>query len=161
MSDDVPKPLLGIEELRARTDALEKQLRESNEAARASLVRAELKVEALRAGMVDLDGLKLFDSTALKVSDTGEVDGAAELMARMKREKPWLFTSASSSSPTAASTGGTDAQQARHRDDGGRIPHRTGGVAAQTLRLFRLSFVFNHDAVVRLRTAGAFAIRSS
>ncbi len=101
MSDDVPKPLLGIEELRARTDALEKQLRESNEAARASLVRAELKAEALRAGMVDLDGLKLFDSTALKVSDTGEVDGAAELMARMKREKPWLFASASSSSPTA------------------------------------------------------------
>jgi hypothetical protein len=101
MSDDSPKPLMGIEELRARTDALEQQLRDVNEASRASLVRAELKAEALRAGMVDLDGLKLFDSTALKVSDTGDVMGAADLMAKMKREKPWLFGSASSSSPAA------------------------------------------------------------
>jgi hypothetical protein len=57
---------------------------------------SELKAEAVRAGMVDLDGLKLLDTSALTVGDHGEVAGAAALMDRFRRTKPWLFGSASS-----------------------------------------------------------------
>ena len=50
-----------VAELRARAEALERRLAETEQEARARVVRAELKVEAVRAGIVDLDGLKLLD----------------------------------------------------------------------------------------------------
>lgn len=55
------------------------------------LLMAELRVAAARAGMVDLDGLKLADLTAVKINDAGEVEGAAELVDALKRAKPYLF----------------------------------------------------------------------
>ena len=54
--------------------------------------------------MVDLDGLKLIDPTPLALNAAGEVEGAAALMTAMKREKPWLFGRASSSSAAIAPT---------------------------------------------------------
>ncbi|MBV9784789.1 MAG: hypothetical protein JO264_13350 [Acidisphaera sp.] len=90
-----------VEELRAHAEALERQLREASEAAHTRLVRAELKAEALRAGMVDLDGLKLLDLSSVKLNEAGEVDGAAALMSELKGRKPWLFGGASSSSRAA------------------------------------------------------------
>ena len=47
--------------LRLRAEALERQLQEAMATHQAAMVRAELKAEAVRAGMVDLDGLKLVD----------------------------------------------------------------------------------------------------
>jgi len=85
----------------ARAEALERQLRESNEAAHARIVRAELKAEALRAGMIDLDGLKLLDLSRVRLNEAGEVEGAAALMAQLRRDKPWLFGGHSSSSRAA------------------------------------------------------------
>ncbi len=64
-------------------------------------MRAELKAEAVRHGMVDLDGLKLIDTDGLTLTDNGEVAGAAGAMARLKRSKPWLFGSPNSSSSAA------------------------------------------------------------
>jgi len=93
-----PDPADPMAELRARADALERQLAASHADTDARVIRAELKAEAIRAGMVDLDGLKLLDLAAVKLSPTGEVDGAGALMARMKRDKPWLFGGVSSSS---------------------------------------------------------------
>lgn len=91
-----------LEGLKARAEALERQLREQNEAQAARLVRAELKAEAVRAGMVDLDGLKLVDMAAVRLNEAGEVEGAAMLMAQLKRDKPWLFGGFSSSSRASA-----------------------------------------------------------
>ncbi len=85
--------------LRARADALEQQLGQEQREAEARLVRAELKAEAMRAGIVDLDGLKLLDLSAAKLNDRGEVEGAGAMLAQLKRDKPWLFGAASSSSP--------------------------------------------------------------
>jgi hypothetical protein len=62
-------------------------------------LRAELKAEAVRAGMVDLDGLKLIDLDGLKLGGYGKVEGAGMAMSRLKRTKPWLFAHPSSSSP--------------------------------------------------------------
>ncbi|HTR16515.1 MAG TPA: hypothetical protein VMI52_05710 [Acetobacteraceae bacterium] len=91
-----------IAALRARAAELEQQLRAATESAAERLIRAELKGEAMRAGMVDLDGLKLVDTAAVRLNDAGEVDGAAALMARLKREKPWLFGGGNSSSVAVA-----------------------------------------------------------
>jgi hypothetical protein len=85
-----------LDSLRARAAELEKQVRSLSEQARTNLVMSELKAEAVRAGMVDLDGLKLLDTSTVTVGDRGEVTGAATAMERFRRAKPWLFGSTSS-----------------------------------------------------------------
>lgn len=80
-----------------RVAALEAQLRQR-------LVRAELKAHAIRAGMVDLDGLKLVDTSSLTLNDQDEVDGAETLMATLRRAKPWLFGANPHSTSSAAPT---------------------------------------------------------
>jgi hypothetical protein len=92
-------------ELQVRVDSLEQRLVELQKDTDARIVKAELKVEAVRAGMIDLDGLKLIELSSLKLNDKGEVDGASELMVQLKRAKPWLFgrgfTSSSANTPPA------------------------------------------------------------
>jgi hypothetical protein len=68
---------------------------------REQMVRLELKAEAIRAGMVDLDGLKLVDQAAVVVGENGEVQGADAVMKMLRRAKPWLFGSPSTSSTAA------------------------------------------------------------
>ena len=93
---DQPDPLA---ELRARADALEQQLATTQTETEARLVRAELKAEAIRAGMVDLDGIQLIDFSSLKLSKSGELENAGTIMSRLRQAKPWLFGASSSSSP--------------------------------------------------------------
>ena len=82
----------------ARLDALESQLVTAQHEMETRLIRAELKAEAVRAGIVDLDGLKLLDISNAKIDEKGNVPGAAAMMAELKRSKPWLFAKTSSSS---------------------------------------------------------------
>ena len=42
-------------------------------ALRARLLQAELRAEAIRAGMVDLDGVKLIEPAAVTVNEAGEL----------------------------------------------------------------------------------------
>jgi hypothetical protein len=88
-------------ELQSRADDLERQLSAIRTETDTRLIRAELKAEAVRAGIVDLDGLKLLDLSAAKLDGRGEVEGAAQLLAQLKRAKPWLFGAASSSNPAS------------------------------------------------------------
>ncbi len=71
-------------------------------ALRSKLVQAELRTAAARAGMIDLDGVKLVDTASLAVNEAGELQGGPEIMARLRQEKPWLFGRGSSSSPAVA-----------------------------------------------------------
>jgi hypothetical protein len=87
-----------VAELRARADMLERRLAEAEQEASARVLRAELKVEAVRAGIIDLDGLKLLDLKNVELTPEGELANAAALMAQLRRAKPWLFVGASSSS---------------------------------------------------------------
>lgn len=64
------------------------------------VIRAELKAAAIKAGMVDLDGLKLADLSTVKLNDAGEVEGADALMEAMKKAKPYLFKKTTSTSHT-------------------------------------------------------------
>ena len=75
-----------------------------NAALRARLVQAELRTEALRAGMVDLDGVRLIDPGAIQLTEAGGLDGGPALMTRLRQDKPWLFGRGSSSSGAAAPT---------------------------------------------------------
>lgn len=76
----------------------EGKIKEAHTAAEQRVIRAELKAAALKAGMVDLDGLKLADLSKVKLSEAGEVEGATELMEAMKKAKPWLFNAATHTS---------------------------------------------------------------
>jgi hypothetical protein len=82
--------------LKAHADALEKQLHEAEAKSAMQLRQAELKAEAVRAGIVDLDGLKLIDPAVHADAD------AALVITKFRREKPWLFSGASSSSAAVA-----------------------------------------------------------
>jgi hypothetical protein len=66
------------------------------------LVVANLRTEAVRAGMVDLDGLRLIDLSAVRLGDDDRVIGGRKLMDDLRRTKPWLFGVASSSSAAIA-----------------------------------------------------------
>ncbi len=92
----------GMAELRARAEALERQLTALHRETQTRLVQAELKAEALRAGIVDLDGLKLIDLSHVKLGADGEVEGGTALIAGLKRAKPWLFAAPSSSAAAKA-----------------------------------------------------------
>jgi hypothetical protein len=85
-----------------RVAELERRLADLETSSAARLLHADLKSHAARAGMIDLDGLRLIDTTSLKLNDQGEVEGASKLMSELRRSKPWLFQSANSSSPAAA-----------------------------------------------------------
>ena len=64
------------------------------------LLQANLRAEAIRAGIVDLDGLKLIDPSTVKTDENGNIVDGKGLMASLQRKKPWLFGSMSSSSTT-------------------------------------------------------------
>jgi hypothetical protein len=68
----------------------------------ARIIRAELKAAALAAGMIDIEGLKLLDTSGVKLDEEGDIVIPAALFADAKRAKPWLFGQASTSSTAAA-----------------------------------------------------------
>ena len=90
------------EALLTRAAELERKLADLEARTQTRVVAAELKAEAVRAGMIDLDGLKLADASTLVVGEDGTVHGAAALVAELRRDKPWLFSAGSSSSAAAA-----------------------------------------------------------
>src|ERR1700710_1182248 len=66
------------------------------------LVVANLRTEAVRAGMVDLDGLRLVDTSSVRLGNDDKIIGGRKLMDDLRRTKPWLFGVASSSSAAVA-----------------------------------------------------------
>jgi len=97
MTEEIEK----TEDWRVRAESAEAALSQMQAEMAARVVRAELKAEAVRAGMIDLDGLKLIDAASVRLNQNGEIEDAASLLARMKREKPWLFGAGASSSAAA------------------------------------------------------------
>ncbi len=58
------------------------------------VIRSELKAHALKAGIIDLDGLRLADASKLSLNDDGDVVGADALIETLRRDKPYLFSDA-------------------------------------------------------------------
>jgi hypothetical protein len=113
MSPESPREVTEAQltELRLRADGLEKQLSELQRETQARLIMSELKSEALRAGIVDLDGLRLADTSGVKVEQDGVVSGAATAIAELRRRKAWLFGAGSSSSAAAVPVAQQPAQK--------------------------------------------------
>jgi|SRR5580658_10774850 hypothetical protein len=86
------------DDLRARIDRLETEGKEVHRRTERRIILAELKVEAMRAGMIDLDCLTFVDLTKVHLGEDGDVAGGAELIGQLKHSKPWLFVPPSSSS---------------------------------------------------------------
>ena len=61
-----------------------------NEATRRAIDAALIEA-ATSAGIVDLDAIKMLDTSGVKVNAAGAVEGAKELMDRAKGAKPHLF----------------------------------------------------------------------
>ena len=72
-------------------------LQEQLDRANKKLVQSELRNHAIRAGMIDLDLLKLLDTAGFSVDDNGNLPQATEALARLQREKPWMFANSNSS----------------------------------------------------------------
>ena len=66
------------------------------------LITANLRTEAVRAGMIDLDGLKLIDLSEVRLDENDKVVGGRKIMADLRRTKPWLFGVVSTSSAATA-----------------------------------------------------------
>jgi len=103
MSGDAVGDAVGetVDEAVARAAVLAARVVELEAAARAAVIGGALQAEALRAGMVDLDGLKLADVSGVTLDARGAVVGAAAVMAGLRRAKPWLFGGGNSSSTAA------------------------------------------------------------
>lgn len=95
---DIEAPEDPKDDLRARLDRLERDNQENHRLAEQRLILAEMKVEAMRANMIDLDGLQFLDMSQLHLGEDGGVTDGGELIGRLKRAKPWLFAAPSSSS---------------------------------------------------------------
>src|SRR5580692_2741409 len=54
------------------------------------LIVANLRTEAVRAGMIDLDGLKLIDVSTVQLGNDDRVIGGRKLVDDLRRTKPWL-----------------------------------------------------------------------
>ena len=98
---DLIKPTEQDEVPAVRPDNETSDVLKLRETFQSRLVTANLRTEAVRAGMIDLDGLKMIDTTSVRLGDDDMVIGGRRLMDDLRRSKPWLFGVASSSSAAA------------------------------------------------------------
>lgn len=74
-------------------------------ALRQRLLHAELRTAAVRAGMVDLDGIRLLDMDKVPLDADGAPVDAGAAMAGLRAAKPWLFAGSTSSGAPAPRAG--------------------------------------------------------
>lgn len=100
MTEDASSPLKTPSD--DRLAELERRLLEQQATHLRDLTRAELKTLAVRAGMIDLDGLDFLDVASFRLNAKGELEQADRIMTDLRRAKPWLFHTANSSTTAPA-----------------------------------------------------------
>jgi hypothetical protein len=88
---DTPEPQNSTEDI--------KKIREDFQS---RLIVASLQTEAVRAGMIDLDGLKLANLSDARLGPDDKVVGGRQIIDELRRNKPWLFGTSSTSSVAEA-----------------------------------------------------------
>ncbi|PZP48529.1 MAG: hypothetical protein DI601_00130 [Azospirillum brasilense] len=66
------------------------------------LIRSELRAAAKAEGLVDMDLLSLFDTSAVKLGEDGEVVLPEGLFAKFREAKPWAFGTPTTGAGTGA-----------------------------------------------------------
>ena len=79
-----------------------KEIAKIKEGFQQRLMLANLRTEAVRAVMIDLDGLKLIDTSSVHLDQNDNVVEGQRIMAELRHNKPWLFAAVSSSSEILA-----------------------------------------------------------
>jgi hypothetical protein len=68
------------------------QFQKNNAAMQQRVIDAELKAQAVAAGLKDVDFLKMIDISALKISEDGKIEGIDKAVNDLKSAKPFLFS---------------------------------------------------------------------
>ena len=105
MSEAIPTDQSDVDEAiptdPALTDEHARELAALRTHYEARLVNAHMRTEALRSGMIDVDGIKLADLSSVKLGSDDKLVGASDVIEALKRTKPWLFGVSTSSSSAA------------------------------------------------------------
>jgi multidrug efflux pump subunit AcrA (membrane-fusion protein) len=91
----------------ARAAAAQRTADERAAALVATQTDADLRVAAIKAGIVDLDALGLVDRSALKVGPDGKLVDPDAVMAELKAAKPYLFGAPGTTPPPRSNTNPT------------------------------------------------------
>lgn len=99
---DAEKAAAAVKEAQDKAQAAaDERIKAAEEKALARIIKAELKAHAIKAGIVDLDGLQLADLSAIKTDEHGEVQGAEGAIDALRKAKPYLFTTTTGSAGRA------------------------------------------------------------
>lgn len=107
MTDETPTPpetadpAAELARLRAELEEMRSRLAAETERHRRESLEAELRLAALRAGMIDPDGVKLIDPAPL-LESADRPRAVAAAMERLRTSKPWLFGTTATTPPHPA-----------------------------------------------------------
>jgi hypothetical protein len=102
---------IDIEGLKRQNEELAQTLLEVRQDVRSRVLLSELKVEAVRAGIIDVDCIKILDLDQINAEEQNITKIVAQLIRDFKLEKPWLFQSTSSSTMVALPSAEASAQR--------------------------------------------------
>lgn len=71
--------------------ALEQKISEVSGTYKKELMLTKVQVEAVKAGIIDLDGVKLADFSKVSFDEENNLVGSNELIEDLKKNKPYLF----------------------------------------------------------------------
>jgi hypothetical protein len=80
-----------IDDLKKQNLDLQQAIVETKRELGNRLMLSELRAEALRAGIIDLDGLKLIDLEKIRADENGGGADVSKAIEHLKSTKPWLF----------------------------------------------------------------------
>jgi hypothetical protein len=101
-SEDPPASSAQITDDSPYPEHIAEEIRKIRSEFHARLIVANLQTEAVRAGIVDLDGLKLIDLADAQLGPDDKVVGGRKIIDELRRSRPWLFGASSSSSVAEA-----------------------------------------------------------
>jgi hypothetical protein len=106
-----PEMERAIKEATEKSAAAEKATADAGVRVKDALRDAAVRMAAKDAGILDVDGLKLFDLSAIKVADDGAVSIPDKFFEEAKAAKPYLFNLTGAEVGTTSSTAKVPASQ--------------------------------------------------
>jgi hypothetical protein len=100
--DDLPVSSEQITDDSPYPEHIAEEIRKIRSEFQSRLIIANLQTEAVRAGIVDLDGLKLINLADAQLGPDDKVVGGRKIIDELRRNRPWLFGTSSSSSVAEA-----------------------------------------------------------
>jgi hypothetical protein len=101
-SEDPPVSSAQITDDSPQPEHIAEEIRKIRSEFQSRLIVANLQTEAVRAGIVDLDGLKLINLADAQLGPDDKVIGGRKIIDELRRNRPWLFGTSSSSSVAEA-----------------------------------------------------------